>query len=664
MKRLFRFLLERVRKRLVRPVPAFLVQLALPAVPLVYVLGSMKVGLGPAAVVDHAQFLLLIFFGLECLASVRRLAWRAPLTLAYILAVSVFLLFILLNYRFFNTWGDVDAIKQWNDLLQIRSGIAALVRPADVMACVLAPLGLWGICLLSPRRTAAAFRWPALLVALMLGSFHGSLTGKRELYEEQTPVSYLIRQKAIQFQLRYGQLWTLKRTQRKWSDEYLLGVDPTLYRWLGSPDFPFLEAPQGKVPALPFSLKKRPNVVLILMESVRAFESGAYGAETSYTPRLDRLAKEGVLFRRHYANGAQTIRSEFAILSSYVPKAYGISTYIENPDLHVVTLPMVLKDRGYSTMWIGSHSPAFDKKINFLSRHGVDGFFYDVPLKRPLVGWGPSDQDLFDYAFGLLSKQKAPFFAEIMTLSGHFPFADYPTDGQAPPVRGEDLYKAYCRGMYYTDQAVGEFLERVRNSPLADNTVFILTGDHGVWLFPPGKDTAAIAVRQEIFFRVPCLFWSPKLLKPATIKTLSSHVDIAPTLLDLLNIYVENAFLGNSGFRPEPPGHFVLMVHDTRWNLRLGNDYAYDVGPEVFMDHYPATTATNNWKVLGKQMEHMFFHTDRDVLETRGKPYARFLTLERAREMESLGEEAVAVFDQVLLKDRIFPPIRKKPSSS
>jgi len=659
----FRLLRERVRAVLAKPFPAVLVLLALPTAPLLYVLGSMKTGLSLAAVVDHALFVLLFFFGLACFARARRFALRASLSLAFVLTLVLFLMFILLNFRFFNTWGDVGAFEQWNDLFQIRSGITALVHPMDVVAGFLVPLGLWRLSLMSPPRLTAIFRWPALILAVLLGLLHWHLTAGGDLYEEQTPVSYLIRQKAIQFQLRYGHLWIRKKTQREWSDESLLCVNSTLYQWLGSPDYPFLQVPRGTAPPLPFSLKNHPNVVLILLESVRAFESGAYGAKTSFTPNLDRLAKEGVFFRHFYANGAQTIRSEFAIHTSYVPKSYGLATYIENPDLHIRTLPMILKDQGYSTLWIGSHSPEFDKKSVFLSRHGMDDFIYKVPVKRPEIGWGPCDQDLFDFAFDALSKQKAPFFAEIMTLSGHFPFADYPTDGRAPPVRGEELYQAYCRGMYYTDQAVGDFLDRVRSSPLAGNTVFIVTGDHGIWLFPPGNETAPPALRQEIFFRVPCIFWSPKLLKPAIVDILSSHVDIAPTLLDLLNIYTENAFLGNSCFRPESPGHFELLAHDTRWNLRLGNDYAYDVGPEVFMDHYPATDATNNWKVLGREMEHMFFHTDQDVLEIRGKPYARILSLKRSREMESLGREAFAVFNQTLLKDRVFPPVRKKPSA-
>jgi phosphoglycerol transferase MdoB-like AlkP superfamily enzyme len=585
------------------------------------------------------------------------------MSLASVLGLCVFFLFIQLNFRFFNTWGDVDDFAQWNDLLQVRSGILALVRPMDLIAGLLAPLGLWRLSLMFPPRVMAPYRRPALLLAVLMGLLHYFLVEGRDLYEEQTPAFYVLRQEMIQFQLRYGHLLALKEIQRKWSNASLQSIDAALYRRIESPDYPFMEVPLSSVSPLPFHLKGRPNVVLILMESFRAFESGAYGASPSFTPRFDLLAKEGVFFRRFYANGAQTVRGEFAIHSSYCPNFIGDPVYIDQPDIHIRTLPMILKDRGYSTLWIGSFSAKFENKMKFLSRHGVDNFFQDVPLRRPAIGWGPSDMDLFDYAFDVLSKQKEPFFAEIMTLSNHFPFAAYPTDGQAPPTRGGKLYQAYCHGIYYTDQAVGEFLERVRRSPLADNTVFILTGDHGIWLFPPGGKTAAIAVRQELFFRIPCLFWSPKLLRPEAINDIGSQIDIMPTLLDLMNIYTENAFLGNSLFRPGAAGHCALMSHDSRWNLRMGNDYAYDIGPEAFWSHYPLATTVDSRKVLKGKTEHMFFHADRDILETRGDPFARPLTVDRAADLESLAEESVAVFDQVLLMDRVFPPFRERGKS-
>ena len=160
------------------------------------------------------------------------------------------------------------------------------------------------------------------------------------------------------------------------------------------------------------------------MESVRAYESGACGADPLVDAHtLDRLAGEGVLFKNFYANSYHTARAEFAN-SFFFParQVQGSPETIARPRLSLLTWPSLLKRHGYATpLWIGSYTPTYDNKQEFLSHHGIDAFYSSLPKGFRKVGWGPSDEDLFSYAFDVLSAQRAPYFAEIMTLSDRTP---------------------------------------------------------------------------------------------------------------------------------------------------------------------------------------------------------------------------------------------------
>ena len=174
------------------------------------------------------------------------------------------------------------------------------------------------------------------------------------------------------------------------------------------------------------------------------------------------------------------------------------------------------------------------------------------------------------------------------------------------------MYQKYAQGIFYTDYCLGQFFDRVRADRRFDNTIFVLCGDHGIWLFPD-KVPSSPVLRQEIYFRVPFIIWSRRLPEHV-IDTLGSQIDIGPTVLDLLGLYDKNTFAGTSLFRQDVSGRFVLMSQDGRWNMRRGNVFTYDVGPEIFKNHYPFNEAEYDRIIRKKRMEHVDFTTDEDLL--------------------------------------------------
>jgi len=579
--------------------------------------------------------------------------------LALIAVLAIFFFLNTLHFRFFHTWGDASAARQWDDLLSIWSSLKVLSKPADLLFFFAGPLAAWA--LLRHDRLPKIPKWTLFLLIACLSAAHAVLASPEILYNENDPFMVALRQEE--------RSWLVPSSAQGPAEDsagnrkYQL-INSTLFKNAGRREFPLLKIPRRDGRPLPFQLDKKPNVVFILMESLRAYECGAYGASPSMTPSLDRLAREGILFRNFYANSYQTARAEFAVHSSFLPAVQDSPEYVARPHLSLTSWPTLLKRHGYATLWIGSYTPTYDNKQEFLSHHGIDAFFSSLPKGYRKVGWGPSDEDLFNYAFDILSAEPTPYFAEIMTLSDHFPWDDgAPTAALTPKVSGDAMYQKYAQGMFYTDYAIGKFMGRIRASRRFDNTLFIFCGDHGIWLFPENVPASAV-LRQEAYFRVPFILWS-KRLEPRVIETVGSQIDIGPTVLDLLGLRDKNTFQGTSLFRHDIPVRYALMSQDGRWNMRRGNVYTYDVGPELFKTHYPFNEAEYVRLVKNKRMAHVDFTTDEDLLR-RTDP-ERLKLIEdpgQTLQLHDFAEGAFAFYHGLELTDRITPKEEKSAAEA
>lgn len=303
--------------------------------------------------------------------------------------------------------------------------------------------------------------------------------------------------------------------------------------------------------------EKRHNIVLISVESFSAaFMSHFkinFKIKSYLTPRLDRLADEGVFFNNLYATGTRTVRGLEAI-TLCVPPTPGQSIIWRRPqNAHLFSIGSLCRERGYDTSFVYGGNALFDNMGSFFTSNGyrvVDRLAKsssDVTFEN---AWGVADEDLFRWALqeadGNHTSQK-PFFMHVMTVSNHRPFT-FPEGRIDLPQGSRDS------AVKYTDWCIGDFLDKARSKPWFDNTVFIIMADH----------CHSSAGRMELDvtkYHIPCLIWNPKLVQPQIVDRLCSQIDMMPTLFGWMNWSYISRFYGqdvlSAGYTPDRERVFV-----------------------------------------------------------------------------------------------------------
>jgi phosphoglycerol transferase MdoB-like AlkP superfamily enzyme len=290
--------------------------------------------------------------------------------------------------------------------------------------------------------------------------------------------------------------------------------------------------------------ERRLNVVLVSEESLGAEFLGVFGNTRGLTPRLDALTRDSLAFTNVYATGNRTVRGLEA-LSLAIPPTPGDSIVKRQGAEGLFTLGSVFENRGYEALFVYGGYGYFDNMNAYFEANDYRAVDRTMIPKEGIHHeniWGVADEDLFDFAMGQFDRAHAdgkPFFAHVMTTSNHRPYT-YP-DGRIdiPSGSGRD------GAVKYSDWAIGHFIDEAKKHPWFDDTLFVLTADHGA----NARGTLDIPVAQ---YRIPLLFYAPKHIAPGRIDRLMSQIDIAPTLLGRLHFSYRTKFFGHDLFTTPP----------------------------------------------------------------------------------------------------------------
>jgi len=350
------------------------------------------------------------------------------------------------------------------------------------------------------------------------------------------------------------------------------------------------------------------NIIVFVMESVRSSETGYAGGKSGVTPNLDKLAEELTVATDFYANTTQTVRAEMAILCSALDYNRGAPFAEFSQQVKNNCLPKILKDEGYETHWIHGYEKSFFSRDTFLPQLGINQLhdLDKISNQRPeavTFGWGISDTDLIDYTFDVLEAESGPFFAEVLTVSNHYPFEwDWDSTGvDFTSVQENHPLTNYHKGIHYTDHAVGKFWQKFESSRLYDNTIVVFVGDHGIWLFDKSASDSPESMFEmnEEFTRVPFLLYVPNSNRKV-LTAVSSQLDIAPTLLDLTGTTAYNAFYGKSMLNESDEPTFTIMSRFGSVGYRRGGLACFPIVCNQGFDPYGrCDTKSQNTHVCG-----------------------------------------------------------------
>jgi phosphoglycerol transferase MdoB-like AlkP superfamily enzyme len=294
------------------------------------------------------------------------------------------------------------------------------------------------------------------------------------------------------------------------------------------------------------------NVVLISVESLSADYMTAFGNTSNITPSLDSLISQSLLFTNLYASGNRTVRGLEALALS-IPPTPGQSTVKRPDNSHLFSLGSVLSSRGYRTQYIYGGDSYFDNMKTFFS-----GNEYTV-IDRSAIPeeqvhyqniWGVADEDLFDLALRKFDENAAlntPFFGQVMTVSNHRPYT-YPEGRIDISPKTKTRYGA----VKYTDYAIGRFLQMAAKKPWFNKTIFVIVSDHCAG----SSGSVELPVTG---YHIPMLIYAPAIVKPGKFDAIAAQIDIAPTILGLLQTNYRSKFFGQDLLNMDSSKHKAFI---------------------------------------------------------------------------------------------------------
>ena len=298
---------------------------------------------------------------------------------------------------------------------------------------------------------------------------------------------------------------------------------------------------------------RRLHVVVLLEESLGAEFVGAYGDKRGLTPVLDDLAKQSMLFTRAYATGTRTVRGMEAVSASF-PPVPGESIVKRPHNEGMFNWSTVMAKNGYVPTFIYGGFGTFDNMNYFFGTNGyrvIDRTDMESPQFANI--WGVSDEDLFRHAVRVFDDQHTrheKIYSVVMTTSNHKPYT-FPAGVEGVPVKGGGR----DAGVRYADYAIGRFIELAKTRPWFDDTLFVIVADHGARVY--GREDIPIRT-----YEIPLMLYSPKNIKPDRVDTLTSQIDVAPTVLGILDFDYDSTFFGIDVLTDSRPGRLIPLNHN------------------------------------------------------------------------------------------------------
>jgi arylsulfatase A-like enzyme len=288
---------------------------------------------------------------------------------------------------------------------------------------------------------------------------------------------------------------------------------------------------------------ERPNIVLVVVDTLRADWTTPYGDARDTSPELQRWAERGIVFERARSQSSWTKVSMASLLTSLWPRSHGVRGPTDGLGEDAQTLADVMSDAGYRTYGVQSNG-WLDQSFGF--HQGFER--YEFPrASKPNDGLGkashwPHAERIYEEAQRLIDASPAgePFFLYLHFMDVHEYAA--PPEFRTESGGNEANYLAAIR---WVDSVVERIRQKLEREGLADSTVMIFGSDHGETFGENRTNGHAFNVHTPAL-HVPLVIRLPFPLEPVRVRTQVRNLDIAPTVLDLAGVPIPDGFEGES----------------------------------------------------------------------------------------------------------------------
>ena len=272
------------------------------------------------------------------------------------------------------------------------------------------------------------------------------------------------------------------------------------------------------------------NVILVILESFSNKVIEPLGGRKGLTPNINRLCNEGICFTDFYATGSRSDRGLSSLLAAY-PALIKASSILGFPEKmkNITFLPSYFGKHGYDLSFYYGGDINFYNTNMMLIQSGVNNIISrkDFPFDQASrQKWGAPDEFLYARCADELLRKKQPFFSVVYNISSHEPF-DVPEHFKR--ITGTSSSDRYCNSVAYTDSCLGVFIDRLKASPIWNNTLVIITSDHTSLEPAPVSDIEA-----PESYLIPMVWVGGVVKKPWRCHNICMQTDLSATLFQQL----------------------------------------------------------------------------------------------------------------------------------
>ncbi|KPJ84893.1 hypothetical protein AMJ57_05130 [Parcubacteria bacterium SG8_24] len=385
-------------------------------------------------------------------------------------------------------------------------------------------------------------------------------------------------------------------------------------------------APRAPAPPDRPTVSDRPHVIVYQMESVSYWP---LDQEPSPMPFLESLMAGQYTVDRYFANGCTTIDAEFVVNCGYLPETFGpVSDLFTENSYHC--LPTILKSLGYETYLYHANDIRFWSRDKLAPAWGFDHLLFspEIPHREP-------DQNVFDTIVDQLAVAPSPGYHYVIGMTSHSPHNEHfrrfyerqhqldirPYNGTLdeetrPRLLDEATLRLYLGFLQATDDGLRHLFVRLEAAGLLERTIVVVLADHRYYDFTADRQLD----RFLNYNRLPFVLYVPGGRSAGPLRPVASHVDVAPTLLGLIDgsLVPPGSFLGKSLFDPD---HRPFVVNKCLGSVNLYDGRLLIEGDEAF-GIYRVTaseggTAAADGRAMLDPLKRLVARSDRLLRENR-----------------------------------------------